>query len=384
MNGPSPARDLAAQILSHAKIKLGSRIPPQRFHLAIASIGLGLDHQASEVTLALSDEDYDDDRLPYGVMFTDRRILARAGEMLAIDIPYPAIQDVRARTGVLVDTLEMTVNGRVVAIEGLPAFAPTVTFLQAMARVHPHYRVAPPRPLCAPSPADPTGGGAARHDIWSQDVRVLPLLGMAIEGHARGAISPEIGADLVARAMLLDRTLAYGRGSREGWWTSPLGAPDLAYAFSRMLGPPVRAFSEGRARVFELSLESRGNVGAAAASTAVGLVALGLFGVGWVSTPGRSVGSVTVKISPGNAATGFALYDGAGNSLSKEWAKLARGLFEILPRIEARLLLQRAAFGWDMPPEQLDEIPIAALARRVAETIGPLDLALYFPQSPAR
>src|SRR5262249_35138752 len=156
------------------------------------------------------------------------------------------------------------------------------SFLQALARVHPGYRVPPSRPLATPTPDDPTGGIAAQADLWSRDVRVLPLLGMAIEGHKKGWMPAELGADLVRRAMPFDRTLAYGGGSHEGWWTSPLGAPDLGYAFSRMLGEPYNVTQEGNARVLDFRMESRSGAGAAA-STAIGLASLAVFGVGWVS-----------------------------------------------------------------------------------------------------
>ncbi|APR84547.1 Hypothetical protein A7982_09896 [Minicystis rosea] len=379
MSTASPAYPIATQLLVGKHLTLAPHIALDRHSLAIAKIGTGLDHLAGEMALALSDDRLEEEEFSRGVVFTDRRVFARVDNK-TIDVPYPAIQDVRARSGMLQDDLDITAYNRVFTLAGIPAMQPTAAFLQALTRFPPGYRVPPPRPLSYPTPDDPTGGAAARHDIWSRDVRVLPLLGMAIEGHRQGRISAEIGADLVTRAMLFDRTLAYGRGAREGWWTSALGGPDLAYAFSRMIGETTGSWQENQARCFEFRIRPRGpNVGAAV-STAVGLLALGVLGVGWVSTPGRALPAVRVKIVAGTGSCGFALCDEKGAPLSQEWAPLVKALFEGLSRIEGRMLIQRAAFGWDMPPERLDEIPVEALFRGVAERIGEIDIGIFFPK----
>ena len=380
MSTQSPAYPIATQLLVGEHLTLAPRIPIERHALAIATIGTGLDHLVGEMALALSDDRAEDERFTRGVVITDRRVFMRSAEKI-IDIPYPAIQDVRARSGMIRDDLDISAWNRMYTLADIPAMQPTAAFLQALLRIHPGYRVPPPRPLSYPSPEDPTGGAAARHDIWSRDVRVLPLLGMAIEGHRQGRISAEIGADLVTRAMLFDRTLAHGRGAHEGWWTSPLGGPDLVYAFSRMIGDVSGSWQENQARCFELKPRPRGpNVGAAV-GTAVGLLALGVLGVGWVTTPGRSLPAVRLKIVPGTGSCGFALCDEKGAPLSQEWPGLVHALFEALPRIEGRMLIQRAAFGWDVPPEKLEEMPLETLFLAVAERIGEIDIGIYFPKA---
>jgi hypothetical protein len=379
---PSHAHALAPQILVGRRITHGASIPPDRYNLALASLGAGLDHLAGEVAVALSEGLVHAEKLTHVALFTDRRMLARVGDVSAY-IPYPGLTGARVSTGMLIDELLVDAHGRSFAFRNMPEAQVTASFLQALMGVHPGYRAPPPRPLTTPGPEDPTGGEAARNDLWSRDLRVLPLLGMAIEGRRLGSMPVEQGADLVARAMLFDRTLAYGRGAHEGWWTSPLGAPDLGYAFSRMLGAPFNWFQEGNTRVLDFRVGSGSNAGSAAASTAVGLVALGVLGVGWVSTPGKSLDIVRVKITPGNASTGFALFDRQA-PLSQEWARFVAQLFEILPRIEGRMLIQRAAFGWDATPEQLDEISTEALFRKVAETIGEIDVGIFFPKPPPK
>jgi hypothetical protein len=379
---PAPAFQLAAEHLRGSRVSHGARIPAQRHRLAIAALGSGPDPIVGEVPVALLDDVIDDEKFSYGALFTDRRLLGRAGDD-AIDLPYPAIEDARASTGVVIDDLHVTAWQRGFKLSGLPDVQPVASFLSAMLRIHPGYRVGPPIPLVATSPDDPTGGGAARMSIWSRDLRVLPLVGMGLEGHQRGWFSAEIAQDHISRAMIFDRTLASGRGTHEGWWVSPLGGPDLAYAFTRMLGAPTHVFQEGGARVLDFRVGARGSVAGAAASTAVGLVALGVLGVGWVSRPGQTFTDVRVKITPGQASSGFVMFSGA-SKLSQEAPGLVASIFEILPRIEGRMLLQRAAFGWDAPPEQLDETPTRHLFTRVAEAIGEIELSIYFPKAPSR
>jgi hypothetical protein len=375
----SPAHAIAAQMLHGKKTTHGTAIPPERYRQAIAAAGAGPDHAVGEVAVALVDDGISSTKFGDGAIVTDRRLIARGGDVL-LDLPYPAIDNAWHSTGVVLDDLQLTAWGRAFKVSGVPDTPALSAFLQTLLRYHPPpHRVPPPRPLVAPSPDDPTGGAAACRSIWSGDVRALPLVGMALEGHQKGWFPAEIGLDHVTRAMHFDRTLAYGRGTHEGWWTSPLGAPDLAYAFARMLGAPLAATQDGSVRTLDFRLTSGGNVGAAAVSSAVGLVALGVLGVGWVSRPGSSSQDIRVKISPGIASSGFALFDGA-DPLSKTAPGMVASLFQILPRIEGRMLLQRVSFGWEMTPEHLDDVPMDALFHRVAEGIGAIELGIFFPK----
>jgi hypothetical protein len=215
--------------------------------------------------------------------------------------------------------------------------------------------------------------------IASGDPRILPLLGLAYEGYGKGWFPAEAGLELAARAMLLDRTLSLGRGSQQGYWLSAAGAPDLAHAFCCMLGAPAGVYQDGPARVFQFRLGGSSGAGRAVASSAVGLVSLAVLGVGWVSTPGRTVNEVTVRILPGQACSCFSVFDGQAN-LSAAAPKLLGVFFENLPRIEARMLLLRSAYGWNAPPEPLDAGSMGELRARVGEAIGPVDLSCFYPQ----
>jgi hypothetical protein len=374
---PSPAHALAPQLLLGKRISMGAQIPLPRWRAAVAGAGAGPDHFEGEAPVALIDPYPHRETFGDGALLTDRRIIARGGDTLS-SIPYVALEDASSSTGVVVDDVHVRAWGRLVVLS-MPEAQSIASFLKAMARVHPGQRVPPPIPLPPPSAADPTGGETARGAIWSGDVRVLPLLGMSLEGHKRGWFSASIAADHVARAMLFDRTLVHGRGAHEGWWTSALGAADVIYAFTRMLGRPVSLHQEGQARVVDYRLTSKGSAAGAAASTAVGLLALGVFGVGWVSRPGEASIDVRVRVSPGAASTGFSLSRGK-DSLSRESPGLVASLFDTLARIEGRMLLLRVAFGWDMPSDKLDAIPMQAVFERVAEAIGPLEIRIFYPK----
>lgn len=55
-------------------------------------------------------------------------------------------------------------------------------------------------------------------------------------------------------------------------------------------------------------------------------------------------------------------------------------LFEKLPQITARRLLQRAVWGWDAEPTQLDYAPVEEFVQRVYAAAGPVDLDAFFPR----
>jgi hypothetical protein len=375
---PSPAHAFAPKVLMGRRASFGAQIRPHRWRAGVAAVGAGPDHFEGEAPVALVDADAHQEAFGDGALFTDRRFLARGSGAL-VSIPYDALEDAWSSTGVVVDDIQVRALGRVFTLSSVPEAQSIASFLKAMAQLHPGQRLSPPRPLPAPSADDPTAGEAARGAIWSGDVRILPLVGMAIEGSRRGSFPAAIAADHVARAMLFDRTLINGRGAREGWWTSALGAADTIYAFSRMLGPPVSSHQDGRARALDFRLTSRGSATGAAASTAVGLLALGVFGVGWVSRPGEVSIEVRVRVSPGVASTGFSLSRGK-DSLSLPSPGLVASVFETLARIEGRMLLLRAAFGWDVPSDQLDAIPMQTVFERVAATIGPLEIRIFYPR----
>jgi hypothetical protein len=204
-------------------------------------------------------------------------------------------------------------------------------------------------------------------------------LAAVLEGAWRRELLPvERARDLVARVSLLDRTLAYGRGARAGWWLSPLSGPDLALTLARCLGAPVGVHQAGATQVLRFRLGGGGNVAGAVASTAVGLLALGVLGIGWVSTPGRSEREIDAHLLPAEGSTGFGLLEGQGKDpLSRKGPELLGAVLERLPALEARALLLRCAWGWEASLDSLERIPPEAVHGRLREAADGLDLGPF-------
>ncbi len=374
---PTAAQALAVQHLRGENITVGSAIPAAKWRQALAAFNGGPDPTVGETSVALVAGDLSPGPNCNGALLTDRRIIARSDEAL-VDARYDELVEARGVKGIVFDDLFLHFQGRALKLGGLQGMAPVLAFVQAMCATHPAYRLAPPSPLTAPSPGDPTGAAAARASLPARDPRSLALLDVAEGAHQRGLLPADRAADLAARAVMLDRTFAYGQGSSGGWWLSPLAAKDLADAFARMLGPAVNGWDLAGARVFQHRLAGGGaNVGALA-STGVGLAALAIFGVGWVSVPGREVRDVNVHVVPGPFATGFALFDN-NRPLSLSAPGLVEAIFEKLPQITARRLLQRAVWGWEADPLQLDHAPVEEFVMRVHAAAGAVDLGAFFP-----
>lgn len=373
---PSAAQALAVQLLRGATVRLGTSIDPAQWRKAIAAFGAGPDHHVGDTSVALVVGDLSPGGNCNGAVVTDRRFIARSGDTL-VDFAYADLADVQGARGVVFDDLFLHGGGRSAKLEGIQEMPMLLAFLQAMVRTHPVYRAPAPRPVPAPSPHDPTGAAEARAALVSGDPRPRILVELADQAFRQQKLPQERAADLVARAALLDRTLAYGRGTSGGWWTSALPAVDLADAFARMLGPPYQAFDTHQGRVFEHRLEGGGANPGAALSTAVGLLALGILGVGWVSTPGRSLRDVRVQIQPGAFSSGFALFE-EGKALSVRWPQVVEAAFETLSDIEARRLLQRTVWGWEATPAQLAGAPVEEFVARVQAVLGAVDLGVFF------
>lgn len=375
---PNAAQTFALQHLRGDKVFVGTAIPNPLWRQAIAALNAGPDPAHGEAAVALVASDLSPGPNCNGVIFTDRRLIARSDDAF-VDLRYDELVEARGVKGIVFDDLFLHVYNRAHKLGGLQAMQPVLAFVQAMCATHPSYRVAAPSPLTSPTSDDPTGAIGARATLPAADPRSRALLDVAEGALRQGLLPHDRAADLAARAVMLDRTFAYGQGSSGGWWTSPLAAKDLADAFSRMLGPAVNAWDAGGGRVFQHRLKGGGaNVGALA-STGVGLAALAIFGIGWVSVPGREVSDVNVHIVPSPFATGFTLFEN-NRPLAFNAPGLVEALFEKLPQITARRLLQRAVWGWDADPTQLDYAPMEEFVQRVYAAAGPVDLDAFFPR----
>lgn len=371
----SPLRAYAHQMLVGPHLHVFPNIDGPRFRRAIAGMG-GMDHLGADAPIAFADDTPD---FKCSVVLTEHRLLAR-GQAGIVDVPHADLVGAQANDPSRADRLYVAAHGQMREIYPCKSAMQIAAWLYCVAQFPPANRAPPPRDLVVTSEADPTGALAARAAVQSGDPRVLPIMGMAHQGFAQGKGPATVAADFVTRAALLDRTLVFGRGMRQGWWLSSLAGPDLVYAFTCMLGAPDNIAQDGETFVYDFTLRSGGSAGGAIASSAVGLASLAILGVGWVSRPGTVTLPIRLRVLPRETGCGFSLYEGP-EPLSVHSSEVVASLFEELPDIEARLLLLRATYGWQLPPEQLDQLPPEDLVARVYATIGPVDLECYFPRS---
>lgn len=367
-SNPDAVRSLAPQHLVGDRFSLGISIDPARYRTAVALLGSGVDHNVGETAVALLAGDLRSGANVNLALFTDRRVIARS-DRTTLDVRYADITQSFAVKGIIFDDLNVAVGGRSFKLEGLESTPRVAGFLQALAQVHPGYRSGDTHPLPVGTPSDPLGLHAAQGERASATARNAVLFDAIDGAHRRMQMPAAVASDFVTRASLLERTHAWGRGAREGWWTSCLNPVDLAYAFARMFGPAVQMQPTHNGWTAVFALQRRSNVAGAAVSTAVGLLALGVLGVGWVSTPERSLGELRVQCAVGNGTTGFALLDGH-ESLSLRWAPLLEKIFENLLSFEQRMLLLRALWGWEADPAGLDAASQGALSERLRMVLG--------------
>lgn len=340
-----------------------------RFRRAAVGMG-GLDHLAAELPLAFAD---DSPTFQCSTILTEQRLLARGMEG-TVEVPYSHLDHVQVKVPKR-ERLALTAPPHIhPPLYPCPSAKPIAAFLQWLATLPAADRASPQGTLTVASPDDPTGAVAARAAVLSDDPRIPPILGMAHEGFLSGAVPVEGAADLVARAALLDRTFLFGRGMRQGWWLSPLAAPDLVHAMACLLGAPSGCGEDGEVLVCDFPFASGSDP---TATSIIGGLALGaLTGVVRLPSSSRVIMTIRLRVLPRDLGCGFSLFGGP-QPLSVSSPGLTAALFEQLSAIEARLLLERSAFGWNLRPEQLDALPARDLRAKVSSMIGEVDLGYF-------
>lgn len=100
-------------------------------------------------------------------------------------------------------------------------------------------RERPPWPQAAGD--DPAGLNAARAALDVDDGRAAVLLGRLQAAWLEGRVDDVETLDLARRIVLFARAVAWGRGSRDGAWVSPLRPAELRAAVESSVGPMGRA-----------------------------------------------------------------------------------------------------------------------------------------------
>ncbi|MGZ3452970.1 MAG: hypothetical protein ACXWUG_05425 [Polyangiales bacterium] len=356
-------------------------LPAQTFHEAVSRYGIGLDHLGGEIPLAFLSGELPK---PYTMSFvaTDRRILGRvwASDVsdTTSDIPYAWLRDVKKGSGFLLKPLDVAVGDRVVKLH---VFADTFErFLRRVMQLPVEMRGYPPLAPQA-TEADPTAAMAASHFVLSGDPRVATLIRAIHGAHAQGWYSQAEAYDLVGRALLLDRTIAHGRGMRLGWWQTIAPRPLLAQLFPAMLGQPQGAWSEGGNDTLDFPIggSRSSNLGA----NVVGLALFATIGIGFYrrNVGGPALQGIRIVLSDnGYTLSGFA--GGVWVPLSTKAPGLVDAVSQTILALDARVLLAQVAFGPQTPALDLVGHPPDVLQSRISQAMGgPVDISGFFPRS---
>ena len=358
----SPIAALASRHLQHKSIALWPRLQSADVERAIAASGAGLDHTIGERPLAFGNS-LDKGSLEAFFLLTDRRLAGRQ-HIAAVsgvrksrfDARLTDVAQVKWTSSFWRSELNLQVADKWIDAT-IIKFTPQLGKLfDDLVRIPPEHRAPAPQPLLMQSAEDSTGVNSAMGRV--SHPQCSSLLNIIKAQHQRGFFAQQPAADLTARVVLLDRSLTLGRGMSQGWWLSPLAVTDLSQAFFSMLGEPSASWPQGSLLTYDFDLKANRGVGKAIASSAVGLAALGLLGVGWITTPGsRPLSHLRVPLCSTPFSSGFTVLGVTGGSamqpLSDDAPKLLEKFFSLLSLTESQLLLGRCLYGWDEPVEQL-------------------------------
>jgi hypothetical protein len=374
--------ELAIEFLRRPQIQLAPYLTLERVERALASSGAGLDHLAGERPLALGEDS--DGQFTNFFLLTDRRLAGRNDahfrQAHAFQIEHAAITGVAYEPGfrkldqqsdhVTLPSLRIFAGDTIVDAT-IPAFIePLGQYVAAISQIVAEDRSPSIRPPTEPTDDDPTGAEVASRTLQAWSPRCSRMLQLISNGVRRRLLPLETGRDLAARVVLLYRTMVFGRGMTNGWWSSPLSAGDLRYAILMVMGRPVQEFQ--RDEIYCAYFEVSGGSGAskAAASSAAGLAALALFGAGWVSIPRRTKQTIRVAITGAPSHSTFNLSLVAGPrlfSLSSVNPEMLRSVWSALVQHEDQLMFMRCAFGWGSPADQLVNLPESVVAARLRQ-----------------
>lgn len=371
--------ELAMRHLVHRDILLSPAIPTSKLHKAAAHFADWLDHANGERLIAYLDETAlggGDE----GLALTDRRVLARVSDKHFM-VPYSALVAVDGNKGFLEKKVAISAgqfSGQIPLLTNSDACENVVQFLRGVMTLPPNQRWAP-----APTFAnanDPTGAATLAAQLVAPDARVPLMLRYVYEATARGVMGAAMGRDLVERIHVIHQTLAYGRGAQYGFLISPLHGQDLAFLLQGVFGDPLAVTGDATTRIMDFAVGRSGSAVGAAASSAVGLAMLAVVGVGWVSTPKKTIQGVRLSLRDLGRGTGFAAQGVRGGALlplQEVEPEVLGWVLDALDDLEALTILQRAVFGWQVPAHQLFSVDHPTLAHHVQSVIGAVDLSVF-------
>jgi hypothetical protein len=375
---PGPIGELAARVFAASSgLELAGRASRAKIARAAARSEDWIDTLACERIVAFGEAGAGGDH----VALTDRRLLAHTFGRAAV-LPYVHLLGARAEGGSLTRRVVIDHAGGSTEVSlGSPLDGDAellAQFLQGIAALPLEQRCAPPEAV--PSPQDPSGAEATLRSLPVPDPRLPILLRLVQAGLAAGRMNVGAACDHVARVRLFAANAATGRGAVQGARVSPLHGEDLAVVLGQVLGEPAGVAGDAATRFYDYRLVRRGSAGSAAASTAVGLAALAIVGVGWVSRPGTRTTFVRVAMRHLGSATGFSALalSGAPTPLGVAEPQLFADVLETVADAEPVVMLGRILWGWQAPTAALLSTPPQAFVHQVGATIGWTDLTPFF------
>ncbi len=130
-------------------------------------------------------------------------------------------------------------------------------------------------------------------------------------------------------------------------------------------------------RTLVLASGMRSNAASAAASTAVGLAALAITGVGWTKKARKTTPDFACMLADTGSFTSYRLLrSGTNVGLHREVPGWTDDLHYDLLALEDEVLIRRCVHGWNAAPTELLQTEAADVAARIAELVGDFDPAI--------
>jgi hypothetical protein len=168
-------------------------------------------------------------------------------------------------------------------------------------------------------------------------------------------VSDDTAGDLRIRLDLVEQTLRFGRGGRDGWYQSPLGRGDLRYALGVLFGAARSSAFDGRMETLDYLFRGRNQAHIAGA------------GVAWMLMPmSAPYDTLRAHVVDFLGGTGFSL-SGIRAQTSTPLGATVMQLNYRLAEIEQDLLYRRILFGPEVEPAQLAAIPTHHIQARAQE-----------------
>lgn len=387
----SLAHQLADQHLTTKSVTPFTKLATSSLYKAVSSFGTGIDHFNGEEVVALIDDDSVKEQFLLGVIVTTRRLLGRTNSKWQ-SMAYSDMKQVTKINNNFFTTPYVELghlNGTDAVRFGMASVKPLGAFMQALLAVPLPGRVPSPIPLINATTQDPTGAAHALKNRVLADIRPKTLLHYLYRRYPPASQTDiTVGKRLSGRVMLINQTLLHGRGMWDGWWLSSLSLNDLMSVLPAILGDVEKSEDvDGITRLhFDLGRNNKGKA-KAALSSAIGLAALAGFGIGWVSTAGKSLRYIRIDVRDLGQVTGFQILTHMGAPIIKELSRTQaigvnffNAVSNTLLNLEMKTILLRSVLGTDPDLNSLWGISPQVLNVTMNHIMEhPVDLTPFYP-----